>query len=130
MPPLLVADGWDTTVFRSQRDLGSDVEPFHVEERYRAWDAGECARYPREWLVVLDGPAMPAEASLPDLLVQVRPDLVCKGGEFQHGGMVGRGPMRVKCGSILVRSAGFSPYSINERGYGLKPALRTNRGHA
>ena len=39
VPPLLVADGWDVTFFRSQLDLGSVVEPWYVDERYRAWGA-------------------------------------------------------------------------------------------
>ncbi len=39
MPPLLVAEGWDATFFRSQRDLSADLEPWFVEEDYRAWVA-------------------------------------------------------------------------------------------
>ncbi len=39
VPPLLVAEGWDATFFRSQRDLGAYLEPWFVEEDYRAWDA-------------------------------------------------------------------------------------------
>ncbi len=39
VPPLLVAEGWDAAFFRSQRDLGADLEPWFVEEDYRAWDA-------------------------------------------------------------------------------------------
>src|SRR5439155_12042777 len=35
------------------------------------------------------------EPAAPDLLVQVRPDLVGKSGEFQHGGMVG-----IPCGAV------------------------------
>jgi hypothetical protein len=37
VPPLLVAEG--ATFFRSQRDFSADLEPWFVEEDYRAWDA-------------------------------------------------------------------------------------------
>ena len=108
LPPLLVADGLDLMIFRSQEDLGSYIEPWFVDEPHRVWDArgralelvaaeipasgrgwrhrrhdvvrarlrksatevADCAAYLREWLAYVDGPELPADASLSDLLVQ------------------------------------------------------------
>jgi hypothetical protein len=38
IPPLLVAEGYDLTFFRSQRELGVYLEPWFADEEYRAWD--------------------------------------------------------------------------------------------
>lgn len=38
VPPLLVAEGYDLTFFRSQQDLGGYLEPWFVEVEHQAWD--------------------------------------------------------------------------------------------
>jgi hypothetical protein len=38
VPPLLVAEGDDLTFFRSQRALGSYIEPWFVDVEHQAWD--------------------------------------------------------------------------------------------
>jgi hypothetical protein len=38
LPPLLVAEGYDLTLFRSQQRLGGYLEPWFVEVEYRACD--------------------------------------------------------------------------------------------
>jgi hypothetical protein len=39
VPPLLVAEGYDLTFFRSQQALGGYLEPWFVEVEHQAWDA-------------------------------------------------------------------------------------------
>jgi hypothetical protein len=58
--PLLVAEGYDLTFFRSQQRLGEYREPWFVEVEYRAWDG---LGRPLE-LVVVDPPDEPVSGFL------------------------------------------------------------------
>jgi hypothetical protein len=60
VPPLLVAEGYDLTFFRSQQSLDGYLEPWFVEVEHRAWDG---LGRPID-LVVVDSPDEPVSGFL------------------------------------------------------------------